>query len=49
MNMILHNNPEALIHQGNTLTDPKYKDQSGRRTASVKVTKARKAHTVWPR
>lgn len=26
MNMILHNNPEALIHQGNTLTDPKYKD-----------------------
>ncbi|APW58607.1 Type I restriction enzyme EcoKI M protein [Paludisphaera borealis] len=26
MNMILHNNPTALIHQGNTLTDPKYKD-----------------------
>ena len=26
MNMILHNNPEALIQQGNTLTDPKYKD-----------------------
>src|SRR3989442_256972 len=25
MNMILHNNPEALIHQGNTLTDPKFK------------------------
>jgi type I restriction enzyme M protein len=26
MNMILHNNPTALIMQGNTLTDPKYKD-----------------------
>lgn len=25
MNMILHNNPTALIMQGNTLTDPKYK------------------------
>ena len=26
MNMILHNNPEALVFQGNTLTDPKFKD-----------------------
>jgi len=26
MNMILHNNPEALIMQGNTLTDPKFKE-----------------------
>lgn len=26
MNMILHNNPEALIVQGNTLSDPKFKD-----------------------
>jgi type I restriction enzyme M protein len=26
MNMILHNNPGALIRQGNTLTDPKFKD-----------------------
>ncbi len=26
MNMILHNNPEALIIQGNTLADPKFKD-----------------------
>ncbi len=26
MNMILHNNAEALIVQGNTLTDPKFKD-----------------------
>ncbi|HLO18788.1 MAG TPA: type I restriction-modification system subunit M [Anaerolineales bacterium] len=25
MNMILHNNPTALITQGNTLTDPKYR------------------------
>jgi hypothetical protein len=30
MNMILHNNPTALIVQGNTLTDPKFKD-GGRR------------------
>ncbi|RIK69036.1 type I restriction endonuclease subunit M, partial [candidate division KSB1 bacterium] len=27
MNMILHNNPTALIVQGNTLTDPKFKDK----------------------
>lgn len=26
MNMILHNNPEALIVQGNTLTDPRFKE-----------------------
>ncbi|MGB8986908.1 MAG: type I restriction-modification system subunit M, partial [Candidatus Sulfotelmatobacter sp.] len=26
MNMILHNNPTALIMQGNCLTDPKFKD-----------------------
>lgn len=26
MNMILHNNPTAVIVQGNTLTDPKFKD-----------------------
>lgn len=26
MNMILHNNPTALIEPGNTLADPKYKD-----------------------
>jgi type I restriction enzyme M protein len=26
MNMILHNNPTALIIQGNTLADPKFKD-----------------------
>ncbi len=29
MNMILHNNPTALIVQGNTLTDPKYRDGQG--------------------
>ncbi len=30
MNMILHNNPTAVIMQGNTLADPKFKDgQSG--------------------
>lgn len=26
MNMILHNNPTALINQGNTIADPKFKD-----------------------
>lgn len=26
MNMILHNNPTALIAQGNTISDPKFKD-----------------------
>lgn len=26
MNMILHDNPLAIVHQGNTLTDPKFKD-----------------------
>jgi type I restriction enzyme M protein len=26
MNMILHDNPEATVMQGNTLTDPKFKD-----------------------
>jgi type I restriction enzyme M protein len=32
MNMILHNNPTALIAQGNTLTDPKFKDGEALKT-----------------
>lgn len=32
MNMILHNYPTALVVQGNTLADPKYKDGEGLRT-----------------
>ena len=32
MNMILHDNPEALIVQGNTLTDPKFLDGSALKT-----------------
>jgi type I restriction enzyme M protein len=32
MNMILHNNPMADIRQGNTLTDPKFKDGEGLKT-----------------
>jgi type I restriction enzyme M protein len=32
MNMILHNNPTALIVQGNTLTDPKFKDSGTLKT-----------------
>ena len=32
MNMILHNNPGALISQGNTLADPAYKDGDALKT-----------------
>jgi type I restriction enzyme M protein len=32
MNMILHNNPTALIMQGNTLTDPKFRDGESLKT-----------------
>ena len=32
MNMILHRNPTALIAQGNTLTDPKFKDGDALKT-----------------
>lgn len=32
MNMILHDNPTALIGQGNTLTDPKFKDGAALKT-----------------
>jgi type I restriction enzyme M protein len=32
MNMILHNNPTALIVQGNTLADPKWKDGDSLKT-----------------
>ncbi len=32
MNMILHDNPTALIAQGNTLTDPKFKDGDSLKT-----------------
>jgi type I restriction enzyme M protein len=32
MNMILHNNPTALVVQGNTLTDPKFKDGDALKT-----------------
>ncbi|MFC5430770.1 N-6 DNA methylase [Paraburkholderia denitrificans] len=32
MNMILHDNPTALIGQGNTLTDPKFRDGSALKT-----------------
>ncbi len=32
MNMILHNNPTALILQGNTLADPKFKDGDSLKT-----------------
>ncbi|MDR3725964.1 MAG: type I restriction-modification system subunit M [Terracidiphilus sp.] len=32
MNMILHNNPTALIVQGNTITDPKFKESGTLKT-----------------
>ncbi len=38
MNMILHDNPTALIVQGNTLSDPKFKDGSnGSSSAGLKT------------
>jgi type I restriction-modification system DNA methylase subunit len=32
MNMILHNNPTALIEQGNSLANPKFKDGDALKT-----------------
>ena len=32
MNMILHDNPTAQVTQGNTLTDPRFKDSQGLKT-----------------
>jgi type I restriction enzyme M protein len=37
MNMILHNNPTALIVQGNSLTDPKFKDGDTLKTCDYVV------------
>ncbi|RAU22670.1 type I restriction-modification system subunit M [Paramagnetospirillum kuznetsovii] len=37
MNMILHNNPTALIVQGNTLADPKFKDGDALKTFDYAV------------
>ncbi len=37
MNMILHNNPSALIAQGNTLSDPKFKDGDTLKTFNYAV------------
>ncbi len=37
MNMILHNNPTALIAQGNTLTDPKFKEGDTIKTFNFSV------------
>lgn len=37
MNMILHNNPTALIAQGNTLTDPKFKEKDILKTFNFSV------------
>lgn len=37
MNMILHNNPTALIAQGNTLTDPKFRDGESIKTFNYAV------------
>lgn len=37
MNMILHNNPTALIAQGNTITDPKFRDGDSIKTFNFAV------------
>jgi type I restriction-modification system DNA methylase subunit len=39
MNMILHNNPTALVVQGNTLADPKFKDGDTLKTFDYVVAK----------
>ena len=42
MNMILHNNPTALIVQGNTLADPKFKDGEAPKTFNYVVANPRR-------
>jgi type I restriction enzyme M protein len=43
MNMILHNNPTALVVQGNTLTNPRFKDGEALKTFDYVV-----ANGPWP-
>jgi type I restriction enzyme M protein len=42
MNMILHNMPTALIVQGNTITDPKFRDGNALKTFDYIAAKARR-------
>src|SRR5437773_767958 len=47
MNMILHNNPTALVMQGNTLADPKFKDGDSLKTFDYVVANPRFSDKRW--
>ena len=47
MNMILHNNPTALITQGNTLTDAKFKDGDALKTFDYVVANPPFSDKTW--
>ncbi|KKK50225.1 hypothetical protein LCGC14_3127150, partial [marine sediment metagenome] len=47
MNMILHNNPTALIMQGNTLSDPKFKDGNTLKTFDFVVANPPFSYKSW--
>src|SRR5438034_373759 len=47
MNMILHNNPTALVLQGNTLTDPKFKDGEALKTFDYVVANPPSSDKRW--
>ena len=47
MNMILHNNPTALVVQGNTLADPKFKDGDTLKTFDYVVANPPFSDTRW--
>jgi type I restriction enzyme M protein len=47
MNMILHNHPTALIVQGNTLTDPRYKEGEALKTFDYVVAKPPFSDRRW--
>jgi type I restriction enzyme M protein len=47
MNMILHNNPTALIAQGNTLTDPKFRESGTLKTFDYVVANPPFSDKCW--
>ena len=47
MNMILHNNPTADLKQGDTLADPKFKDDNGLKTFDFAVANPPFSYKSW--
>jgi len=47
MNMILHNSPGAVIEQGNTLADPKFKDRDTIKTFDYVVANPPFSDKAW--